>query len=177
MNLLREEIKVLFVCLGNICRSPLAEGIFKNYITQQGLGQFFYLDSAGTSDYHVGAAPDQRALSIAADYGIVLQHCARQFKPDDFQNFDYILVMDHLNYDAVLGLAASLVDQKKVFLLRTFDAQSIDFFDVPDPYYGAVEDFQEVSEIVWRSSQGFVKFLIKAEQLDSALLLRPPRLT
>ncbi len=165
MDSLHKEIKVLLVCLGNICRSPLAEGIFKQLVKLNQLDGFFYLDSAGTSDYHVGASPDQRAHEVAADYGVELVHKARQFIRADFQLFDYILVMDHLNYDAVLSLAQSNGEQYKVFLLRSFDKQSADYYDVPDPYYGCAEDFLEISTILQRSIEGFLNFLTEEGKL------------
>lgn len=153
------KIKVLFVCMGNICRSPLAEGIFHAYLQQSNLAEAFYIDSAGTSDYHVGASPDQRAIKIAAKFGVELKHSARQFSQIDFREFDYILVMDHLNYEAVLGHPKSAEYHTKVFLFRSFDAEAGDYYDVPDPYYGSEEDFAEVCEIVRRASIGFVTFL------------------
>ncbi len=169
MNIMNvnSKIKVLFVCTGNVCRSPLAEGIFFHYLDQQNLSNYFEIDSAGTSDYHVGEAPDERAIAVAANYGIELTHVARQFAVTDFTNYDYILVMDHLNYDAVVALAHKEQYHDKVFLFRTFDPLAEDFYDVPDPYYGGVEDFSEVGEIVTRASVGFLDFLKQEGRLVS----------
>jgi protein-tyrosine-phosphatase len=98
------KIKVLFVCTGNICRSPLAEGIFKQILKDEGISSSFMVDSAGTEDYHVGSPPDSRSVKIAENNGLSdLNHKARQFLKGDFDKFDYILVMDHLNYDAVIS--------------------------------------------------------------------------
>lgn len=153
------KIKVLFVCAGNICRSPLAEGVFSHYITQQKIADHFEIDSAGTTAYHVGEAPDKRAVEIAAKLGIKLLHFAREFTISDFYKFDYILVMDHLNYDAIVAQAIDDHYHNKVFLFRTFDIMANGFYDVPDPYYGGLEDFVEVGEIVTRASHGFIEFL------------------
>ncbi len=153
------KIKILFVCMGNICRSPLAEGIFKHQINQLGLADKFIVDSAGTSSYHVGDCPDCRAICEAQKLGIELKHSARQFTKQDFVDFDYIMVMDHLNHEAVLELSEHDSDQHKVLLFRTFDNQSEDFYNVPDPYYGSEDDFIEVGTIVSRASKGFIDFL------------------
>lgn len=154
-----QKIKVLFVCMGNICRSPLAEGIFIQELKSLNLSDKFIVDSAGTSNYHVGDSPDSRALKVASSYGVKLNHFAREFITDDFKEFDYILVMDHLNYDAVLNHAKESKYLDKVFLFRTFDEFSIDYYDVPDPYYGDDEDFFEVGDIIKRASAGFIRFL------------------
>lgn len=159
MNIADLKIKILFVCMGNICRSPLAEGVFEAMIKTQELAHRFLIDSAGTSNYHVGDMPDQRAVSIAQQQGIALTHRARQFVVDDFENFDYILVMDHLNYDAVLNLSFSRHHPEKVFLFRSFDIEANGEYNVPDPYYGGEEDFNEVIDIVSRASMGFLQFL------------------
>lgn len=145
--------------MGNICRSPLAEGVFCSLLLEQKLTSKFEVDSAGTSNYHVGDLPDERAIKIAKLSGIDLTHKARQFIPEDFKNFDYILVMDHLNHEAVLSQSNNKEDHEKVFLYRTFDSESTDFQNVPDPYYGGEQDFEEVREIVLRAGIGFIEFL------------------
>lgn len=165
MDVCSNKIKILFVCGGNICRSPLAEGVCKNILQQQGLQNLFFVDSAATNNYHVGSCPDSRAIQIAAEVGIILHHCARQFKIDDFNNFDYILVMDHLNYDAIITQTKNENYHNKVFLFRTFDALVKGFYDVPDPYYGSVEDFIEVRDISVRAVKGFLNFLRESHKL------------
>lgn len=151
--------------MGNICRSPLAEGIFAACVQEHSLNDYFVIDSAGTTDYHVGDLPDQRARKVALQHGVKLTHRARQFVAHDFELFDYILVMDHLNYDAIFSLAGSTEQQSKIFLFRTFDTASPDYYEVPDPYYGGDSDFQEVGEIVKRASDGFIQFLIHSGRL------------
>lgn len=153
------KIRILFVCTGNICRSPLAEGVFQAMLETQNLRHQFIIDSAGTSNYHVGDLPDQRAISVAKQQGINLTQRARQFVVDDFEKFDYILVMDHLNYDAVLNLGFLPHHPEKVFLFRSFDIDAHGEYNVPDPYYGGEEDFSEVIDIVSRASMGFLQFL------------------
>ena len=153
------KIKVLFVCSGNICRSPLVEGIFNSILKQKKLLDLFLVDSAAINNYHVGSIPDERAIQAAAEIGVTLNHCARQFELEDFNKFDYILVMDHLNYEAVITLALDPNYHDKVFLFRTFDSLAKDFYDVPDPYYGSAEDFLEVRGIAIRAADGFLSFL------------------
>ena len=159
MNIADLKIKILFVCMGNICRSPLAEGVFQAMLETQNLSQKFIIDSAGTSNYHVGDLADQRAVSVAKQRGVNLTHRARQFVANDFEEFDYILVMDHLNYDAVLNLGFLPHHPEKVFLFRSFDIDAQGEDNVPDPYCGGEEDFGEVIDIVSRASMGFIQFL------------------
>lgn len=159
------KIKVLFVCMGNICRSPLAEGVFNQLLAKDKLSDRFMVDSAGTSNYHVGDAPDKRAIVAADCAGVKLHHSARQFVKEDFQIFDYILVMDHLNYEAVLSLTDNHLYHDKVFLFRTFDSESVDFQNVPDPYYGGSADFTEVLDIVTKAGIGFLEFLKEQNKL------------
>lgn len=155
-----KKIKVLFVCMGNICRSPLACGMFHSVLEKYGITDKFAIDSAGTANYHIGDKPDSRACQVAKEIGIKLEHSARQFTTQDFKDFDYILVMDHLNYEAILNMSDSEEDHEKVFLFRTFDEYSVDYHNVPDPYYGAVEDFVDVRDIVLRASEGFIRYLV-----------------
>ena len=134
---------VLMVCLGNICRSPLAHGVFQELVTDQNIK----VDSAGTANYHTGASPDPRSREIAAKNGIDISHQqARQFVVEDFDQFDYIYVMDHSNQQNVLRLARNDQDRAKVHLLLG-DAE------VEDPYYGGEEGFSIVFNKIQKACQ------------------------
>jgi protein-tyrosine phosphatase len=146
-----DQLKVLFVCMGNICRSPLAEGVFRHLVMQAGLADRFEIDSAGTSSYHIGDPPDTRTTSVARARGIELTGAARQIKPADLHDFDYILVMDAQNMTRVQQLAKSGAGAQ-VRMLRDFDDEASDANrDVPDPYYGGPRGFEHVHDIVERS--------------------------
>lgn len=136
--------KILMVCLGNICRSPLAEGILKSKLPKDK----FTIDSAGTANYHVGSAPDRRAIKVAKENGLDISGLrGRQFSVDDFDMFDFIYVMDESNYNNVLNLARNDEDKNKVkFILNeTYPNQN---YDVPDPYYGGPEGFENVFKML-----------------------------
>lgn len=148
--------KVLFVCLGNICRSPLAEAVFNHYVQQQGLD--FISDSCGTANYHVGDAPDPRTIRVAHQHGVSIQHSGRQLALRDFDEFDLILAMDSDNYRTILALAGSAT-HPKVKLMREFDPTGNG--NVPDPYYGGPQDFQEVFDILSRSMGNLLHHLQK----------------
>jgi protein-tyrosine phosphatase len=154
-----EKIKVLFVCLGNICRSPLAEAIFKHKIKSRGLEKWIEADSCGTSNYHIGDTPDPRTISNAARNGVVIDHCGRQLSPEDLRDFDFILAMDNSNYINILRLPGSDAYAHKVRLAREFDPKGKG--EVPDPYYGAEKGFQEVFDILDRTLDEFIKYLAK----------------
>ena len=153
------KLKILLVCTGNICRSPLAEAIFVDYINQHNLVDVFEVDSCGTSAYHVESLPDERAIDAAKKYGITINHKARQINDTDLEYYDYILVMDHLNYEDVISSIPNSDKKNKVFLLRSFDLSTTVEYDVPDPYYGTQEDFDDVLIICKRSIDGFVSYL------------------
>lgn len=148
------KVKVLFVCLGNICRSPLAEGIFRQRIEERGLTNKFEVDSCGTAAYHIGKSPDSRSVLNASENGIEYAHAARQLRRNDFEEFDYILPMDDSNLEDVLGLRPAHADVK-IIKIRAFDVLNKDA-DVPDPYYGGEQGFQEVFEILDRSVSAFI---------------------
>jgi protein-tyrosine phosphatase len=150
-----EKIKVLFVCLGNICRSPLAEAVFKDKIKNKNLEQFFEVDSCGTSDYHIGQQPDKRTISNALKNGVTIDHCGRQFTVNDLEKFDYIFAMDKSNQHNILRLLKDEKHRKKVMLMREFDTVGKGE-EVPDPYYGGEKNFQEVFEMLSRSTENFL---------------------
>ena len=151
--------RVLFVCLGNICRSPLAEGLFKHKIKQKGLDHLFDADSCGTSNYNIGDMPDPRTLKNALKNGVTLDHFARQLTRDDFDRFDYIFVMDRNNLRNALLLAEEH-HHSKIFLMRTHDALGRGQ-DVPDPWYGGDEGFQDVFQMLDRTIDELVSTLSK----------------
>lgn len=141
------KTKVLFVCLGNICRSPLAEGLLKQQIEKAGLVDAFEVDSAGTGNYHIGEMPDSRTIKNAKAHGLTLNHRARQFQKNDFKLFDLIVVMDRQNRKDVERLAVSESELLKVRMLRDFDLNESGL-DVPDPWFGGPEGFEHVYHLI-----------------------------
>lgn len=137
----------MFVCLGNICRSPVAEGVFSYLVKKGGLSNKFNIDSCGTAAYHTGEQPDSRMCQTAAKYGVHLSHRARQITEEDLEFFDHILVMDNSNYADIMKLCTSDLQSEKVHLYREYDNNS-DQMEVPDPYYGGVKGFEDVFVIV-----------------------------
>lgn len=146
-----DQQRLLFVCLGNICRSPMAEGIFLHLARQRGLSDRFIVDSAGTGGWHVGKRPDSRALSTAKQYGVELPSLARQVSPSDFNEFDLVLAMDRSNRDDLLALGGT-----NVKLVRSFDASLKGEHNVPDPYYGDGDGFVKVYEMLTRACEGLI---------------------
>lgn len=153
-----ERVKILFVCLGNICRSPLAEAVFKHKIKGSALESMVEADSCGTSNYHIGDPPDTRTIANALKNGVSIKHLGRQLCIDDFDEFNYILAMDHSNHRNILKLATVDHHTQKVMLMRDFDPMGKGL-EVPDPYYGGEQGFQEVFDILDRSMDQFVKHL------------------
>jgi protein-tyrosine phosphatase len=153
---MRETIGVLFVCLGNICRSPLAEGVFRAIVEGEGLGDRFEIDSAGTSDYHTGDPPDPRTVEEARRRGLRLEHAARQVRADDLERFHYVIAMDASNLGKVERLARSQRGRAELHLLRAFDEDARDDLEVPDPYFGGADGFAEVHDMVERACHGLL---------------------
>lgn len=150
--------RVLFVCLGNICRSPLAEGIMLHLIKKHLLNDL-YIDSAGTASYHLGESPDNRTITNARKNGVDLSTLrARQFAKADFENFDHILVMDRSNYNNVLRLSSGDTEQKKVKLFLEFAGKGRNK-EVSDPYYGGEKEFEEVFQTVYDACQNLCEKL------------------
>lgn len=159
----KEKIRVLFICMGNICRSPTAEGVFRHLVEQQGLTEQIIIDSAGTHDYHIGEPPDARAQVAAARRGYDLSGLrARQVARDDFSTFDYILAMDKAN----LGLLRQQCPDDYRDRLKLF----LEFADhgalreVPDPYYGGAQGFEQVLDLAEQGARGLLREIIKNNQ-------------
>lgn len=147
-----QEVKVLFVCLGNICRSPMAEGLFLDLIAKENLANRFFVDSAGTSGHHAGELADSRMRATAAAHGVHLPSRSRQLKYADLETFDYILAMDRSNFRNIESLKHPGKEFKaKVILMRDFDQES-DSPDVPDPYYGGQSGFEDVYQMLKRAN-------------------------
>lgn len=141
---------VLFVCLGNICRSPLAEGIFVHLVSEAGLTDRFDIDSAGTGAWHVGERPDARAALVANQHGVKLDSRARQITESDLDRFDYVIAMDRENLRNIERLADAIGAGAEIRLLREFDTEG-EGDEVPDPYYGGASGFETVYDMVHRS--------------------------
>lgn len=148
-------MRILMVCLGNICRSPMADGWLRHKIEKHGLP--IYVDSAGTANYHTGAAPDHRMIRLAKEYGVTIDSLqARQFHVSDFDHFDKIFVMDKSNQTNVLRLARNAEDRKKVSLFLN-ELHPNEDREVPDPYYGTDDDFRHVIELMDKATTAFLK--------------------
>jgi protein-tyrosine phosphatase len=155
------RVRLLFVCLGNICRSPTAEGVMRALVAQEGLRESIEIDSAGTGSWHVGSAPDERATAAARARGLVLEGAARQVRPEDLERFDLLLAMDGENVRELRALAQDEEQRAKVHLLREFDSAGNDGptthdLDVPDPYYGGPGGFDEVLDLVQAACEGLL---------------------
>lgn len=154
-------IRVCFVCLGNICRSPTADGIMHHLVTRAGLQHAIEIDSSGTSAYHVGEAADSRARTVARRRGYELASRARKFIRDDFARFDYILAMDRSNLRDILDMARTDEERERVHLFRRFDPQVArgQKADVPDPYYGGPRGFDDVFDMCERTCAALLEHL------------------
>jgi protein-tyrosine phosphatase len=149
-------VKILFVCMGNICRSPMAEGVFHKLVKDAGLEQQISIDSAGTHSYHVGDSPDQRAQATLRGKGIDISGLrGRQVADIDFDTFDYIVVMDSSNLNN-LKRRASARHHDKIRLMLSY-SRKYPNLDVPDPYYGGTDGFNEVLKMVEDGGQGLLK--------------------
>jgi protein-tyrosine phosphatase len=148
-------MRILLVCLGNICRSPTAEAALREALEAAGLSDRVELDSAGTGDWHIGHPPDARMRQAAADVGLVLEGQARLVTPADLEHYDLVLVMDRSNLRDVRALARGADQEAKVRLFREFEAGA-DSDDVPDPYYGGPDGFARVVEIARAGAKGVV---------------------
>lgn len=151
---------VLFVCLGNICRSPLAEGIFRHQAEISGLADRFEVDSAGTGAYHTGEPPDSRSIAVAAAHGVRLTGTARQVTVGDFGRFDVIVAMDGSNRRSLRRLRDG---RARIVMMRDYDPEAGDP-DVPDPYYGGPDGFERVYRILERACEGLLDELADAHR-------------
>ena len=152
--------RILFVCLGNICRSPTAEGVMRALVREAGLEDSIELDSAGTGAWHVGNPPDERAAETARARGIALEGAAREVRREDFDDFDLVIAMDRKNLADLRRLAPDERARSRIRLLREFDPASagldVDELDVPDPYYGGPRGFEEVLDLVRAACEGLL---------------------
>ena len=155
-----DPFKICFVCLGNICRSPTAEGIFIHRVKEEGLQDYFYIDSAGTSAYHIGEKANSKSQSTANKYGVHLPSVARQFEYIDLEEFDLILAMDSENFNNIRSLDRKERFTGKVHRMRDFDPHA-DNPDVPDPYFGGMDGFENVYSVLDRSCENLLHELKK----------------
>ncbi|HSG49423.1 MAG TPA: low molecular weight protein-tyrosine-phosphatase [Longimicrobiales bacterium] len=153
-----QTTSVLFVCLGNICRSPLAEGVFLHLLREAGLDGWFTVDSAGTGAWHVGELPDPRSREVAERNGVTLPSRARQVTDRDFHDFDVIVAMDRSNLADLQRLKARSGGKARLVLMRDFDPDPGDG-EVPDPYYGGASGFDRVYAMVFRAARGLMGHL------------------
>jgi low molecular weight protein-tyrosine phosphatase len=154
--------RILFVCLGNICRSPMAEGVFRRVVEEEGLIDRFEIDSAGLGDWHIGQAPDHRAQSAARSRGIDISgQSARQIEDEDFDRFDLLLVMDRSNYAELKGRAPAQARAK----IRPFleFASHVGTKDVPDPFFGGAEGFDHALDLIEAAARGLLASIVAEE--------------
>ncbi|WP_445280130.1 low molecular weight protein-tyrosine-phosphatase [Streptomyces sp. DSM 118148] len=159
--------RVCFVCTGNICRSPMAESVFRARVEEAGLEDRVEIDSAGTGGWHEGEAADPRTVSVLDEHGYRTEHVARQFQPSWFARLDLVVALDTGHLKALRRLAPTEEDANKVRLLRSYAQPSPDDLDVPDPYYGGADGFQECLEMVEEASTGLLAAV--REQLEGRI--------
>lgn len=157
-------VNILFVCMGNICRSPTAEGVFSNLVTRSGLDRAIHIDSAGTHAYHIGKSPDPRASAAATKRGYDLSPLrGRQVSEQDFIVFDYILAMDEDNLENLKRICPSGHEHKVSLFLE--HSRNFKEREVPDPYYGGSQGFEHVLDLVEDAAQGLLDELVRAHSL------------
>ncbi len=157
-------IELCFVCLGNICRSPTAEGVMLHLLQEKGLTDKVQVDSAGTAAYHIGNRADSRSAQAASRRGVDLPSRARQFKAADYDRFDYVLAMDDSNFQNLRALDPKKAEGK-LFLLRDFDSSSPKGSSVPDPYYGGEAGFEEVLDLCFAGCEGLLEHVVDRHKL------------
>jgi len=154
-----DQTRLCFVCLGNICRSPLAEGVFRRLAAQAGRAPDFQIESAGIGGWYVGEAPDLRSQKVALAHGFRLESHAQQFRAQDFARFDWVLALDGEIASELRRLAPGADDHRKIHLLREYDPQAQGDLDVPDPYYGGQESFEQAYVLIEQACAGLMKAL------------------
>jgi len=163
----KKKIRLLFVCLGNICRSPAAEGIMMDLIKKNGLQDLIEVDSAGTSGWHEGELPDERMRLHGEKRGYDFCSPSRKLTRQDLSSFDYILVMDENNYKTVRSMASDKEEAKKIHLMTDYLVQYRKLFDqIPDPYYGDASGFELVLDLLEDACEGLLLAIKKAHQLS-----------
>ena len=155
-----KPIKVLMVCLGNICRSPAAQGVMQRLIDERNLSDLFYVDSAGTYGGHAGDLPDYRMRSHAAKRGYNLTHRARRVTSADFENFDYIVAMDEGNRNTLMQMAATVEESRKIVMMGKFIRRFPHYDYVPDPYYEGAEGFELVLDLLEDSCEALLDHIL-----------------
>ena len=159
-----EMKKILFICLGNICRSPAADGIMKHMVSERRLDEEFLIDSAGIGSWHAGELPDRRMRQCGERHGYTFNHRARQFSSRDFERFDLIAVMDEENYADVARLAGSPADTGKIIRLSDYLRHHPGQRSVPDPYYGTMRDFEFALELLEDACAGLLDALCESTE-------------
>jgi protein-tyrosine phosphatase len=158
-------MRILFVCMGNICRSPTAEGVMRRLIEDAGLTDRVEIESAGTGGWHAGEPPDRRATLAAGRRGITLEGAARQIRASDFRDFDLVIALDRANLRELLAVAPDEDAAEKIRLLREFDPRAGGDLDVPDPYYGGDRGFETVLDMVEAACRGLLDELRSADRV------------
>jgi len=161
----KQQVSILFVCMGNICRSPTGEGVFQHYVNAQGYGDLIHVDSAGTISYHAGNAADFRMRKTAARRGYSLDSIARQVIPADVQEFDLIIAMDHENFYDLRRLTKE--DTSHIRLLGSFLGDTADqenAADVPDPYYGGADGFEQVLDMIEAACPAMLAYCLELHE-------------
>jgi protein-tyrosine phosphatase len=158
-------VRLCFVCLGNICRSPTAAGVMRHLVREAGLHDQVLVESAGTAGYHIGELPDRRARAEARRRGVDIDDPAQQFRREHFDTFDLVLAMDADNLRDLHRLAPTPEHREKVVLLRRFDPAAPDGAEVPDPYYGGDDGFRDVFDLVGAACAGLLDALVTEHDL------------
>lgn len=158
-------MRILFVCMGNICRSPTAEGVMRRLVEDAGLDGRVEIESAGTGGWHAGEPPDRRATLAARRRGITLEGAARQIRGADFRDFDLVIALDRANLRELLAIAPDEEAAEKIRLLREFDPRAGGDLDVPDPYYGGDRGFETVLDMVEAACRGLLDELRSADRV------------